>query len=140
MMAGTRNKPDLTGLKVLLVDDHRDSADSMAWLLQSFGCEAQARFDGASALACVEALEPDVVFLDIRLPDMPGTEVCRRMRSLSALGATTLVALTGATDDRTLVSVEEAGFDRTLTKPVELDDILEVLCSAASTKGQRNRR
>jgi len=132
-MAGTGNKPDLTGLKVLLVDDHRDSADSMAWLLQTFGCEADVRFDAASALASVESLKPDVVFLDIRLPDMPGTEVCRRLRTLESMAGTTLVALTGATDDRTLLSVREAGFDRTLTKPVELDDILEVLRGAASS-------
>jgi len=113
------------------VDDHRDSADSMAWLLQSFGCEAEARFDGASALACVEALKPEVIFLDIRLPDMPGTEVCRRLRTLEALTGTTVIALTGATDDKTLEAVREAGFDRTLTKPVELSDVLEVLREAA---------
>lgn len=126
-MAGTETKPDLTGLTVLLVDDHRDSADSMAWLLTSFGCEAHARFDAASALACVEELKPHVVFLDIRLPDMPGTEVCRRLRKLPALTGTRVVALTGATDDTTLDAVREAGFDRTLTKPVELTDVLAVL-------------
>jgi DNA-binding response OmpR family regulator len=129
-MAGTTNRPDLTGLKVLLVDDHRDSADSMAWLLQTFGCQADTRFDAASALASVEALNPDVIFLDIRLPDMPGTELCRRLRSLDSLTGTMLIALTGATDDRTLASVREAGFDHTLTKPVELGAILEVLRGA----------
>ena len=131
-MSGTGNRPDLSGLRVLLVDDHRDSADSMAWLLKSFGCEAEARFDGASALGCVEALKPHVIFLDIRLPDMRGTEVCRRLRTLETLTGTTVVALTGATDDATLEAVREAGFDRTLTKPVELGEVLDVLKAAAS--------
>lgn len=131
-MAGTTETPDLTGLRVLLVDDHRDSAESMAWLLQSFGCEAHFRFDAATALECVEALEPDVVILDIRLPDMPGTELCRRLRSLPGLERTAFVALTGATDDATLASIRTSGFHRALTKPVELHSILEVLREAAA--------
>lgn len=131
-MTGTGERPELTGIKVLLVDDHRDSADSMAWLLQSFGCDAHARFDAGSALKDVEALKPDVVFLDIRLPDMPGTELCRRLRANPALEGATLVALSGATDDATRAAVRNAGFHRSLTKPVELNEILDVLAEAAN--------
>lgn len=132
VVAGMDAKPDLTGLKVLLVDDHRDSAESMAWLLQTFGCEAHVRFDGTSALEDAPSLAPDVVFLDIRLPDIPGTELCRRFRTHEALQHTILVALTGATDDATLASIGESGFHRSLTKPVELPSILEVLEEAAA--------
>lgn len=120
---------DFQGLKVLLVDDNRDSAMAMARLLSGFGCCTEFRVDASSALESVEAFGPDVVILDIRLPDIPGTEVCRRLRSFDFLRDSTLVALTGATDDRTLALVREAGFHRTLTKPVELDSILDVLRS-----------
>lgn len=127
------DRPELVGLKVLLVDDHRDSADSMAWLLQSFGCEAHARFDATSALADVEALCPDVALLDIRLPDMSGIELCRRLRALPSLEPIVLVAVTGASDDRTQEAIREAGFDHALTKPVELSEMLSVLRDAASS-------
>lgn len=126
------DREQLAGVKVLLVDDHRDSADSMAWLLQSFGCEAHARFDASSALADVESLCPDVAFLDIRLPDMSGIELCRRLRAIPSLEPIVLVAVTGATDDRTQAGIREAGFDRALTKPVELTEVLSVLREAAA--------
>lgn len=127
------DREQLAGVKVLLVDDHRDSADSMAWLLQSFGCEAHARFDAKSALADVESLRPDVAFLDIRLPDMSGIELCRRLRAIPSLEPIVLVAVTGATDDRTQAGIRDAGFDRALTKPVELTEVLSVLREAAAS-------
>lgn len=123
---------DFEGLKVLLVDDNRDSVTAMARLLAGFRCEVEYCLEGSAALESAETMAPDVMILDIRLPDIPGTEVCRRLLPLDALGRTTFVALTGATDERTLDLVREAGFHRTLTKPVELDSILDVLRGAAS--------
>lgn len=119
--------PDLSGLRVLLVDDHRDSADSMGWLLQTFGCATECCFDGTSALERAGSFQPHVVFLDIRLPDMPGTEVCRRLLQQDWLSDTLLVALSGATDDDTVASIDAAGFHHRLTKPVELDEVMAVL-------------
>jgi CheY-like chemotaxis protein len=133
MPAAGGDNPDFAGLKVLLVDDHRDAATSLARLLQIFGCETRVCFDARSALDCVEALGPDVVILDIRLPDMPGTEVCRKLRSLETLKATTLVALTGAADAETLARIATVGFHQTLIKPVDLDSVLAVLRGATPT-------
>jgi CheY-like chemotaxis protein len=130
-MPGTADGTRLSGLKVLLVDDNQASATSLARLLRGLGCDAQVRFDGTSALDCAQVLVPDVVILDIRLPDMAGTEVCRRLRAQQAPQRTVLVALTGATDPQTLTAVEQAGFDQILTKPVELQAILEVLARRA---------
>lgn len=122
----------LRGLKVLLVDDNRDAAISLSRLLQGFGCETEVCFDGASALATAEALAPQVAILDIRLPDIPGTEVCSRLRASDSLRALHLVALTGATDSATLERMSAVGFDATLTKPVELDELLDTLSIVAS--------
>jgi CheY-like chemotaxis protein len=129
-MRSARDNPDFAGLKVLLVDDQRDAVTSLARLLEVFGCETRVCFDAATALGCVEALGPDVVILDIRLPDMPGTELCRTLRSLETLKATTVVALTGAADAETLARVATVGFHQTLIKPVDLDSLLAVLCGA----------
>ncbi len=120
----------MQGLKVLLVDDHRDAAMAMARLLQEFGCRTDVCFDGTSALARAQAERPEVVILDVRLPDLPGTEVCRRLRSSPETAGMLLIALTGAADDATLQSVRLAGFDCTLTKPVSLDAVLNALCGA----------
>ena len=128
------SRADLEGLKVLLVDDHRDSAESLSTLLSTFGCRPSVCFDASSALLSVEAITPDVVVLDIRLPDMSGTELCGRLRALESLRSAALIALTGAADDATLDEVREAGFHVTLTKPVELETLLRVLAEAASAR------
>ncbi len=120
-------RPDMQGLKVLLVDDHRDAATALGRLLEEFGCRIEVCFDGGSALAAAESMHPDAIILDVRLPDLPGTEVCRRLRTVPALRDTSVIALTGAADDATLDRVNRAGFDCTLTKPVAVDAVLAAL-------------
>jgi CheY-like chemotaxis protein len=118
-------------VRILVVDDNRDSADALAWLLQSIGHEARTAYDGLSALVAVERHSPEVVIQDLGMPDMSGYEIARRMRQLSAARHALLVAVTGGRRADALCIAKEAGFDRLLLKPVGLEALEEalVLCS-----------
>jgi CheY-like chemotaxis protein len=114
-------------VRILVVDDNRDTADALAWLLQSIGHEARTAYDGPSALLAVERHSPDVVIQDLGMPDMSGCEIARRMRKLSAARRALLVAVTGRPRSDALCLAKEAGFDRLLLKPVGLTALEEVL-------------
>ena len=106
-------------LRVLVIDDHRDSANGLAELLRMLGHEAEVAYDGAAGVEAAVRSPPDVVISDLGLPEMDGYEVARRLRRHGATRGLHLIALSGyggtATHDRTL----EAGFDHYLTKPVD---------------------
>ena len=114
-------------LRILVVDDNRDGADSLADLLTLAGHEAHVAHDGAQALARAEALEPDVVLLDLGLPDIDGHEVCRRLRAMPWAGDRRIIALTGWGRGGDAGRTEAAGFDGHLTKPALLDEIVALL-------------
>ena len=114
-------------MRILVVDDNRDSADALAWLLQSIGHEARTAYDGSSALRAVERHSPDVVIQDLGMPDRSGYEIARRMRKLSAARHALLVAMTGRRRTDAWRTAREAGFDRLLLKPVGLDALEEAL-------------
>ena len=107
--------------RILVVDDNRDAADTLAMLLDFAGHVTSVRYDGVAALAHAGSFRPHVVFLDIGLPGMNGYEVARAIKAQPALAGTVLVALTGwgaeADRDRALA----AGFDHHLTKPTHID-------------------
>jgi PAS domain S-box-containing protein len=120
-------RPPAAGPRVLVVDDNEDGAFMLCVLLQQSGYEAQAAHDGPEALALAHAVRPDVMFLDIGLPNMNGYELARRLRSDPTTASTLLVAVTGwGTDDDRRRS-QEAGFDAHLTKPVGIDAVRDVL-------------
>ncbi|WP_439625589.1 response regulator [Gemmata sp.] len=106
-------------LKVLCVDDNRDTADSLAVLLQIAGFEAIACYDGVSALEAAAKFHPDVCVLDLNMPGMNGDELGRRVRAGEGNADTTLVALTGLPEDEARERTAAAGFDLHLTKPVD---------------------
>ena len=114
-------------MRILVVDDNRDSADALAWLLQSIGHEARIAYDGPSALLVAERHSPEVVIQDLGMPDMSGYEIARRMRKLSAARRALLVAMTGRRRADALCIAKEAGFDRLLLKPGGLEALEEVL-------------
>jgi len=114
-------------VRILVVDDNRDTADALAWLLQSIGHEARTAYDGPSALLAVERHAPDVIIQDLGMPDMSGYEIARRMRRLCAARRALLVAVTGHGRPDALCIAKEAGFDRLLLKPVALTALEEVL-------------
>ena len=116
-------------IRVLVVEDSVDSAETMGEILMRWGHEVQLAHDGASALRIAREFRPQVILLDIGLPDMDGYTVAQRLRGEDLAGEI-LVALTGydAVQDR--VRAQQAGFDRHLVKPVELDHLLELFRTA----------
>ncbi len=117
----------LPARRVLVVDDNRDAADSLGMLLELLGSEVRVAHEGTAALQALAAFRPEVVFLDIGMPDMDGYEVARRMRAEPAGRDATLVAVTGWGQEADRRRVREGGFDRHLIKPVAVDDLAQVL-------------
>jgi PAS domain S-box-containing protein len=114
--------------RVLVVDDNRDAADTLALLLTTEGRhQVRVAYDGRTALAVAEAFRPDVVLLDLGLPDLPGHEVARRLRHERWGARMRLVALTGWGQDEDRRRSAEAGFDQHLTKPVDPAHLTAVL-------------
>jgi len=109
--------------RVLVVDDNRDAAESIAMLLRLNGHEVQIAFDGLEAIAAAERQPPTVVLLDIGLPGMDGYEVARRLQLMSALTNVRLIAMTGYGSDKDRQATKEAGFDMHFTKPVGADEL-----------------
>ena len=119
-------------LRVLVVDDHRDAADSLAWVLHNFGHEVRAAYDGRSAMRAFQELSPQVIFQDLLLPGTSGLEIAGEIRKHSASRPALLVAMTGAVNAARLRAAEREAFDHLILKPVALDELNEVLGKAAS--------
>ena len=126
-------------MRVLVVDDNRDTADALAWLLQSIGHEPHTGYDGPSALLAAERHSPDVIIQDLGMPVMSGYDIARRMRKLSAARHAFLVAMTGRRRPDALRIAKEAGFDRLLLKPVGLSALEEALAAAVTREGDAAR-
>jgi PAS domain S-box-containing protein len=114
-------------MRMLVVDDNGDSADSLALLLSLAGHETHVARDGPEALTRADALRPDAVLLDLGLPGLSGYEVCRRLRIEPWAREIPIIAITGwgQPDDRE--RSREAGFDAHLVKPVVLDELTALL-------------
>jgi CheY-like chemotaxis protein len=114
-------------LRVLVVDDNRDLAISLAIILRLWGHEVWVAHDGQTALALAHEYVPDVIFLDIGLPRMNGYEVAKRLRQLPILCRTRLVAISGYGWEDARQRSFESGFDLHLTKPVDPVDLQPLL-------------
>jgi signal transduction histidine kinase len=114
----------LAGLRVLVVEDNDDLREMMCALLQSRGCAVSSASAGRAAIALAASALPQVAFVDIDLPDIPGHEVAR---ALAVQGGTRLVAVTGYGQPDDVRRALEAGFDRHLKKPVSMEDIERAL-------------
>ena len=112
---------------ILVVDDNRDAAESLASLLRSRGLRTEVALDGPSALRAARALAPAVVLLDLGMPEMDGFEVARRLRADPACRGIVLVALTGWNQAAVSASCAQAGFDHHLVKPVKLETLQRLL-------------
>jgi CheY-like chemotaxis protein len=120
-------------LRVLVVDDQRDVADSVAALIGTFGHDVAAIYDGEAALRATRQRAPDVLVVDIGMPRMTGYELARRVRRDAALRHVRLIALTGYGREEDRSRVAEAGFDLHITKPVtdaELEAALAEIAAA----------
>jgi CheY-like chemotaxis protein len=108
---------------ILIVDDNRDAADSLAMLLELGGHQVTAVYSAPEALKRASELKPAVILLDIGLPEIDGCEVARRMRGMPELRGVRLVALTGHGRDEDRERTRDAGFDHHLVKPIDLDEL-----------------
>jgi PAS domain S-box-containing protein len=112
--------------RILIVDDNRDAASSLAKLLYICGHSTLTAFDGEEALAAAEEFRPDVFLLDIGLPKLNGYDLCTRIRQMPWAAGAIIVALTGWGQESDRQRSKQAGFDLHLVKPVDLD-VLERL-------------
>ena len=116
-----------SGRRILVVDDNKDSAESLAMLLELTGNQTNRVHDGLEALKAIETFRPEVVLLDIGLPKLSGYEVCRRVRQEPWGKDIVIIALTGWGQEDDRRKSEEAGFNGHLIKPVDYDKLLELL-------------
>jgi CheY-like chemotaxis protein len=119
--------PRWVGPLVLVVDDCRDAADSLALLLKGWGFQTVVAYDGPSALAVALARPPAVVLLDLDMPGMDGYEVARRLRGQPRTAEALLIALTGYGEEEDVSRCREAGIDLHLLKPCEPEELRRVL-------------
>jgi two-component system CheB/CheR fusion protein len=121
-------------LRILVVEDNVDSADSLNLLLRLYGHDVQVARTGPTALEMATACRPDVVLLDIGLPGMDGYQVAQRLREKPEFKDVTVCALTGYTpSEADRQRHQQTGFDHYLVKPVSLESLLELF----KTVGQR---
>lgn len=112
--------------RILVVDDNRDGADSLAMLLRMLGSEVQTVYDGLNAVAAAGEFRPDVILMDIGLPGLNGYEAARRIRNESSQDVI-LIAVTGWGQEEDRRKAYVAGFDHHLTKPVDASALREIL-------------
>ncbi len=121
--------------RILLVDDNRDSAESLAMLLTLAGNETHTAHDGLEAVEAAAAFRPDVVLLDIGLPKLNGYEACRRIREQPWGKTMVLVAVTGWGQEEDRRKSKDAGFDAHMVKPVDYAALMKLLASLTSDSG-----
>jgi CheY-like chemotaxis protein len=121
--------PDTIARRVLVVDDNRDSADSLGLLLGLMGHPVRKAYDGPQALDVAREFRPEIVLLDIALPTLGGYEVARRLRQDPGLPDLVLVALSGYGGEEDRRRSREAGFDHHLIKPCALEELEALLRS-----------
>jgi CheY-like chemotaxis protein len=125
---------------VLVVDDNRDAAQSLGVLLRLIGVDSQVAFSGAEALAALPVYRPDVVLLDLGMPEMDGEEVARRIRAHPEFHGLRLVALTGWGQAADRERSRAAGFDYHLIKPADVAALTTVLHAGAGAGNGRKDR
>jgi CheY-like chemotaxis protein len=122
-----RAEPQAAPLRVLVLDDDRDTADSLAMLLRLIGHEVHTCYDGPAALACAGDFRPQAAVLDLALPGIDGLEIARRLRQRPELTGLRLVALSGYGRDEDCRLCAAAGFDHHLLKPCTADELRQAL-------------
>jgi CheY-like chemotaxis protein len=114
-------------LRVLIVDDNRDAADTLAVLLKLWGYDCRVTYDGASALQSARDYRPNCLLLDINMPGIDGCAVAQRLRQEPELGNVKLVALTAYSDKMNTRRIQESGFDHHVVKPADTDELQRLL-------------
>ncbi len=115
--------------RILVVDDNRDAAESLALMLRLSGNQADIVYDGTSALEAVERFQPEIVLMDLGMPRMDGYQAARAIRDRCNDRKIMLIAITGWGGESDRARSQDAGFDRHLVKPVSPGDLLAALAS-----------
>jgi CheY-like chemotaxis protein len=124
-----------TAGRVLVVDDNQDGADLLGELLRTLGYDARVVYDGPSALAEADRFEPQVALIDIGLPVMDGYEVAQRIAEAPRTRGTKLVAVTGYGQQRDREASARAGFSAHLVKPVDVEQLREIVARLCDEAG-----
>jgi CheY-like chemotaxis protein len=119
--------PETAPQRILVVDDNRDAADTLAMLLEFLNYQVRTAYDGQQAVDVAAEFKPHLVILDIHMPVMDGYEAARRLRGRSNNGRTVLVALTAVATPDAQDKAKEAGFDIHLSKPVDGGELADLL-------------
>jgi signal transduction histidine kinase/PAS domain-containing protein/ActR/RegA family two-component response regulator len=120
--------------RVLIVDDNADAADTLASLVRALGGDARTAADGPSGIQCAAEFAPDVIFLDVGMPEMDGYEVCRRICQTQLGNRPFIVALSGWGQDGDKRCAAEAGFDAHVTKPADPVVLKRLLAEARADR------
>jgi CheY-like chemotaxis protein/two-component sensor histidine kinase len=130
--------PAAPGQRILVADDNRDSLESLALLLRLHGNEVRTAADGACAVAEAEAFRPDVVVLDVGMPNLNGYEACRQIRAKDWSRNTLVIALTGWGQREDRERSQEAGFDQHFVKPVDPKQLVCYLDRHSAQRAELN--
>ena len=125
---------DLQPMRIVIADDERDAADTLAALLETEGHSVRAVYSGRDALYAAAHFAPDVILLDVGMPGISGYETARRLRERYAEECPMLVAVTGwkKASDKILATI--VGFDQHLAKPYQPGELLAALARATPRK------
>lgn len=122
----------LTKWRILVVDDNKDAAISLTMMLELLGHETLMVHDGLAAVESAETFRPDMILLDIGLPELNGYEACRRIRLQPWSNAMEIIALTGWGQEEDRRRSKEAGFDHHLVKPAHIGIVNKILATLSS--------
>lgn len=122
-------------MRLLVADDNRDLADTLAQLLRRQGFDVDVAYDGGQAVQLAVSFSPDVLILDLSMPVMSGFEVAQRLRTRPEFAQKVFVALTGYSDQAHLDEASQAEFDDYLVKPIAPRVLLDVLTDARQSIG-----
>jgi PAS domain S-box-containing protein len=125
--------PASSALRLLIVDDNRDAAETLGMYLEAAGHHIDIAFDGADALARAAAIRPDAFLLDVGLPDMSGYALARHLRALPETRGAVMIAITGYGSKSDRDNSADAGIDHHLTKPVDAPQLQAILAAISPT-------
>ena len=118
--------------QVLIVEDNADAAWMLSAFISAHGHETAVAHCGADALAIAPVFDPEVVFLDLGMPEMSGYDVAQALRRIPSLSHVYIAALTGWNDEATRERVASTGFDKHLTKPADVGVVMKLVDQGAS--------
>ena len=122
----------------MLVDDNKDSTESLSRLIRNQGHEVRTALDGASGLAAADEFRPDIILLDIGMPVINGFEVASRLRANPDFDKVAIIAVSGYGQFETLKRSQEAGFDDYAVKPINLRKLNELLRRTRRQDGEQS--